>query len=242
MEGTFLEEELEKKEEVVEVVCESDSEEEEEEGADFEFAFVCRDPDTAEITADELFFNGQIRPTFPVPGCEHAGGDGGRGARASSTSGGDACDAIMLPLRKLLIEDRGAAGAAAEGEYCLWTPRSPAVPPSPGQCKKSRSTGSSSRRWRLRDLLHRSSSDGKDAFVFLSAETPAAPPPTAVEKWKGKSGNSSDGSKKKKKKAAAARPISAHEIYLRKRAVKEAHGPRYALPYRPGIMGFFSNA
>lgn len=231
MEGTFLEEELEKKEEVVEAGCASDSEEED---ADFEFAFVCRDPDTTEITADELFYNGQIRPVFnrELAAPEAGGGD----ARASSTSGGDACDAIMLPLRKLLIEDRGAGGAPAEGEYCLWTPRSPAVPPSPGQCKKSRSTGSSSRRWRLRDLLHRSSSDGKDAFVFLSAESPAA---ATTEKWKGKSGNSSDASKKKKK---SARPISAHEIYLRKRAAKEAHGPRYALPYRPGLMGFFSNA
>lgn len=229
MEGTFLEEELEKKEEVVEAGCASDSEEEEED-ADFEFAFVCRDPDITEITADELFFNGQIRPAFPVFNRELTAPEaGGVDARASSTSGGDACDAIMLPLRKLLIEDRNAGGAPAEGEYCMWTPRSPAVPPSPGQCKKSRSTGSTSRRWRLRDLIHRSSSDGKDAFVFLSATT---------EKGKGKSGNSSDGSTKKK----AERPISAHEIYLRKRAVKEAHGPSYALPYRPGIMGFFSNA
>ena len=38
-----------------------------------------------------------------------------------------------------------------------------------GRCKKSSSTGScSSKRWRLRNLLHWSNSNGKDSFIFLS--------------------------------------------------------------------------
>ena len=48
----------------------------------------------------------------------------------------------------------------AEGTYCVWTPRA---------CKKSSSArSSSSRRWKLRDLLLiRSHSDGKEPIMFV---------------------------------------------------------------------------
>ncbi|KAK6155194.1 hypothetical protein DH2020_009442 [Rehmannia glutinosa] len=50
------------------------------------------------------------------------------------------------------------------GTYCVWRPKG-ADQPSPSRCKKSKSTGSASKRWKFRDLL-RSNSEGKDSFVF----------------------------------------------------------------------------
>ncbi|CAL9084327.1 unnamed protein product, partial [Musa textilis] len=55
------------------------------------------------------------------------------------------------------------------GTYCSWEPRKPKAP-AQGRCKKTSSTGSL-RRWRIRDLVkRRSQRDGKEKFVFLSAE------------------------------------------------------------------------
>ncbi|CAI0458510.1 unnamed protein product [Linum tenue] len=93
-------------------------------------------------------------------------------------------ETILRSLSELLMDDRDQQSSyssssseadelegAPEGSYCVWTPKiiSPSsvagASPSPGRCEKSNSTGSSAsttkRRWRLRDLLRRSSSDGK---------------------------------------------------------------------------------
>ncbi|KAG9151346.1 hypothetical protein Leryth_020951 [Lithospermum erythrorhizon] len=48
----------------------------------------------------------------------------------------------------------------------MWKPK--AAPPSPSMCNKSKSTGFGSKRWKLRDLLRRSNSEGKDSFIFLT--------------------------------------------------------------------------
>ena len=76
-----------------------------------------------------------------------------------------------LPLRKLMFEEGETASCSsstdesvdlegvAEGAYCVWTPNSVG-----SERKKSNSTGSTSKRWKLRvrDLLLRSHSDGKN--------------------------------------------------------------------------------
>ncbi|XP_042500458.1 uncharacterized protein LOC122078510 [Macadamia integrifolia] len=143
---------------------------------DFEFAFVARDPDGSPISADEIFDNGQIRPIYPVFNQDLLFADDSKLPKKSST--------LRLPLGKLMTEDRdfdndnfnppsSSSSEADEldslpaGSYCVWKPKS--VEASPDRCKKSSSTGSgSSKRWKFRDFLPRSNSDGKDTYVFLS--------------------------------------------------------------------------
>ncbi|XP_008787963.1 uncharacterized protein LOC120113340 [Phoenix dactylifera] len=113
---------------------------------DFEFTFAARDPEAeTSITADEIFSNGRILPSYPVFGSNFLISPAAEMERSSTSSDSSEAD-------------------AAVGAYCAWSR------PSAGQCKKSASTGSA-RRWRLRDLMvGRSHSDGKEKFVFLAAD------------------------------------------------------------------------
>ncbi|CAH8360933.1 unnamed protein product [Eruca vesicaria subsp. sativa] len=114
--------------------------------------------------------------------------------------------------------------------YCPWTPERSSTEMSPsGGCRKSKSTGSSStsswmrRRWRIRDLLKRSRSDGKQSLKFLEEEQPSSSPKTTAKK-------------KEKEK------VSAHEkFYLRNKAIKEEDKKRSYLPYKQDLVGIFSN-
>ncbi|XP_068638196.1 uncharacterized protein [Aristolochia californica] len=209
---------------------------------DFEFTFVVRDPDASPISADEIFANGQIRPMFPLFNRDVWFEDSTDGKGESSEP---PTAAVRVPLRKLFIDDREPATSSSEagelealpaGSYCVWTPRS--VPSSPDRCKKSNSTGSS-KRWRFRDLLHRSSSDGKETFLFLSPS--AAGKDGRVEAVKGK--KVAAGEARKAKSSDKAGPmVSAHELhYVRNRAIKEGDRRRSFLPYRQDIVGFFAN-
>lgn len=96
---------------------------------------------------------------------------------------------------------------------------------------KSNSTGFS-KLWRFRNEMNRSNSDGRDAFVFLEASaTSSESKPNAVNvDVKGK------GVKKVKKSTA-----SAHEVYMKQKGQSEEDKRRSYLPYRPGLMGFFTN-
>ncbi|KAL6997156.1 hypothetical protein U1Q18_007280 [Sarracenia purpurea var. burkii] len=179
------EEKLNDRDRVQTQVIEEDEEEgqearenfEEDEKDDFEFPSVCSDPIPA-ISADEIFYKGQIRPVFPIfgrdllfPNVEDRIGKV------------DCCKppthaSIRMSLRKLMSEDRDPPSCSSSetdeldgvpaGTYCVWTPKTAADVESTRRCKKSNSTGTS-KRWRFRDLIHRSNSDGKDTFVFLSS-------------------------------------------------------------------------
>ncbi|XP_016515387.1 uncharacterized protein LOC107832089 [Nicotiana tabacum] len=134
---------------------------------DFEFAFVNTESELSPISADEIFCNGQIRPIFNTDLFSHDVPFKNEKVSAPTAS-------IRLPLRKLFIAERETTPSEADnlesippGTYCVWRPRAAEDSPT-GQCKKSNSTGSSSKRWKLRDFLHRSNSDGKDTFVFLT--------------------------------------------------------------------------
>ncbi|XWS50958.1 hypothetical protein CRYUN_Cryun12cG0135800 [Craigia yunnanensis] len=158
-------------------------EEEDNEDDDFEFAFVCREPETSPISADEIFYNGQIRPIYPLFNTKLLNDDQiPDGENVDSTSFESKPRPHRLPLRKLMSEERETTSCSSSeadeldgvtpGTYCVWTPKggtsgSNIDQESPGRCKKSNSTGSS-KRWKLRDLLYRSNSDGKDTFVFLA--------------------------------------------------------------------------
>ncbi|XP_009588918.2 uncharacterized protein [Nicotiana tomentosiformis] len=135
---------------------------------DFEFAFINTESEFSPISADEIFYNGQIRPIFNTDLCSR---DVQFKVSAPTAS-------IRLPLRKLFIAERETTPSCSSSEaddlesippgtYCVWRPRA-AEDTLTEQCKKSKSTGSSSKRWKLRDFLHRSNSDGKDTFVFLT--------------------------------------------------------------------------
>jgi hypothetical protein len=224
---------------------------------EFEFAVVCREPEySSPISADEIFYNGQIRPLYPIfdqtlllddsyTNVNHS--------RASKTS-----THRRSPLKKLMVEERereqqeareplSCSSSEADeldgvppGTYCVWTPTKPssaatdAPPPpsssssSPGRRKKSLSTGSS-KRWKLRDLLYRSNSDGKDTFVFVT-------PSKKAEKHAAVAASKESGVKAK----VAPQQLDAH--YVRNSSAKEEdHKRRSYLPYRKDLVGFFAN-
>lgn len=110
----------------------------------FEFSFVPRNP----VSADDIFYNGQIRPIYPLFN---------QNAVVYAETTEPVARPRRLPLRELMFEERDKVNdknndldGVAEGTYCVWTP----------PCKKTNS--SSPKRWTLRNLLPRShSSDGK---------------------------------------------------------------------------------
>ncbi|GAV63782.1 DUF1645 domain-containing protein [Cephalotus follicularis] len=194
------------------------NEEDEDEDEEFEFAFVCKEPETCPISADEIFCNGQIKPTYPIFDTNLLQNTTKKSSRP--------------PLRQLFSEDRettttttpSCSSSEADeldglnpGTYCVWTPKK-AEEESPGRCKKSNSTGSSSKRWKFRDLLHRSHSDGKDRFVFLE--------PRKKSEEKVNNNNNNKG---------------VEDHYVRTRAIKKGDNKRSFLPYKQDLMGFFSN-
>ncbi|GAA0166008.1 hypothetical protein LIER_40102 [Lithospermum erythrorhizon] len=150
-----------------------------EDGDESEFSFANLDSEAPSlIPADELFTNGQIRPVFPVFDTElFLKNEEDHEIRNMITAAiGKAPSPpvkVRVPLGKLFIEEREPSSSAsssfsAEDEldgvpsemYCVWKPVNGESPRR--RDKKSKSTGmsTSSRRWRFRELIRRSSSDG----------------------------------------------------------------------------------
>lgn len=133
--------------------------------SDFEFTFVSTDP---VVSADDIFCNGQIKPMqYPVFGQNLLLNDEDD---AVSTVPNETTRRRRLPLRTLMFEESETTASCssstdesvdlegvAEGSYCVWNPNLVAI-----GSKKSSSTGSGSKRWKFRNLLIRSHSDGKD--------------------------------------------------------------------------------
>ncbi|EPS72757.1 hypothetical protein M569_02002, partial [Genlisea aurea] len=171
---------------------------EEQEEEDDEFSFMSGGDDlTSPVAAEDAFADGKIKPIFPL---------------LSSREN----------LPKVLDDDHRektlSDGEDATGPYCEWSSSRSggAAAKSGGACSKSNSTGFS-KIWRLRELVRRCNSEGRDAFVLVGG-----------------------GKGKKKIKTTS---FSAHEIYLKQRkAAKEDERRRSYLPYRPELMnGFFTN-
>ncbi|KAD4889004.1 hypothetical protein E3N88_21077 [Mikania micrantha] len=138
---------------------------------EFEFAVVCNDVNLSPISADEIFSQGHIMPRYPLfdrsllldvdPDPINVVNDTAETECKSSS------------LRKLFSEDRDFGSSSSSeaddlngitpGSYCVWKPKTE----SPERCKKSNSTGNSSRRWKFRDILYRSNSDGKESPFLL---------------------------------------------------------------------------
>ena len=222
--------------EVVEKKEENQGEDEE------EFSFVCANPDESPVSADEVFDNGQIRPIFPFF-------DRGL-VRTDAYDGGDhdgPSSSLRSPVRKLFVDQRDISSSSSEsddldeqpeGPYCNWSATT-AVEVSPQKCKKSNSTGFS-KLWRFRDLVSRSSSDGKDAFLFLN--------PLSTSSFRSEKTSSSEeknGVVRKVKAAKVWKPktaSSAHEKhYLMNRNKRESDKRKSYLPYKQDLFGFFTN-
>ncbi|KAL8533630.1 hypothetical protein ACS0TY_009868 [Phlomoides rotata] len=202
---------------------EDDEEEEEEE----EFSFMVGGANSSPIAAEDAFINGQLRSIFPLFN---------RDLLFSGEDSDDLLDNLPMrpPVKKIFVETGEGYGemtsSVAESEQVEWTDGK-AVEAAPEICKKSNSTGFS-KIWRFKELLGRSNSDGRDTFVFLNnAHAPAASVVAVKNETKAKVKKGTKG------KTAS---LSAHEVYLRSKAKAEGRRRTY-LPYRPELMGFFTN-
>ncbi|XP_022872837.1 uncharacterized protein LOC111391806 [Olea europaea var. sylvestris] len=130
---------------------------------EFEFAFVTSDSEfSSSISADEIFYNGQIRPVFPIFN---------RGLWIGNSDSSSKAP-ISLPLRKLFIQSEKTSSSPSEVDdldgvpaetYCTWRPKSGEAE---GRCKKSNSTGST-KRCKFKNLLNRSHSDGDQGTLDI---------------------------------------------------------------------------
>ncbi|CAA7410276.1 unnamed protein product [Spirodela intermedia] len=244
---------------------------------DFEFAFVSRvsfdgfDP----VAAEEIFSEGQILPVYPPVIDDHSleeseirRQDRHGGVHMDGEDGDEdvaAEKSVRHPLRKLFADDGDLTATSSSSEssesgelngvpgeiYCVWEPRSDL--PSPDLPKKSRSTGTSSKRWRLLDLVaSRSHSDGKDKFIFISASQSTA----AGEKSRKSSGDKNPPNTKKRESLAESKKNSnarartrvagmdmatAHRLFYMNGVAVSGDPRRSFLPYRKDLLGIFSN-
>lgn len=217
---------------------------------EFEFALAREEND---VLPDEFFYQGQIGPVYPVFRRDLllSYGESSMNSENRRLESSAEVECIKVPLSKLLEEtrrdenDRDPASCSSSeadeldsiptGTYCVWRPKVPETPP-PSRCKKSKSTGSASKRWKLPEFLRRSNSEGKDSFVLM---TP---------KQRDEKRDRTETSKKSTEKIAAVSssttgPPSAHEaLYVHNRAKKENDRRKSYLPYRPDLVGFFASA
>ncbi|KAM0009160.1 hypothetical protein Hdeb2414_s0095g00791301 [Helianthus debilis subsp. tardiflorus] len=239
---------------------EDDDEEDEEEEDDGDFTFMCvadNDNGNGSLTALE---NGQIRNVFPLfdQSLLLTGDydDGNRrfpidvpvdkvfieSPRRSPSDNGETDGSVRrlpieVPVDKVFIESprrSSSDNGETDGTGTLRRLQNES------EINKSNSTGFS-KLWRFRNNeMNRSNSDGRDAFVFLeSSVTGTTTATTSDGKPNGVKVNVGKGKGVKKGKKSTA---SAHEVYLKQKGGQtEEERRRSYLPYRPGLMGFFTN-
>lgn len=207
-----------------------DYDDDEEDEEDFSFSFACAgNGNESPISADDLFQNGQIKPVYQFFDQNISKADLPR----------------RPPVKKVFVEAEDVSTApvrAAEGGeeaaemYCAWAGK--AVEASAERCKKSNSTGFS-KLFRFRDLLSRSNSDGRDAFIFLNGSATTGSPKR--ESTSEKIGGEVGAAKPKTKKGGKGQTSSLADHYSRNRALREGDRRRTYLPYKPEVVGFFTN-
>ncbi|CAN4086181.1 unnamed protein product [Withania somnifera] len=219
-----------------------ENKEEEHSNADdeeFEFSFV-QESEISPVAADEIFHNGQIRPIYPIFNRNLLSDN-----EEFSSNSNSKPKSIRLPLRKLFLEEEREANSSCsssevddmegipEGTYCVWRPET--VEKSAGCCKKSHSTGSS-KRWKFRDLLYRSNSEGKDTYVFLTPSFKRKD--NKAKKRTTTTDNASKGTEKSKGVSVVEGSPAMHNY------VKNGGGEKRKtyLPYRQDLVGFFANS
>ncbi|CAH9083396.1 unnamed protein product [Cuscuta europaea] len=236
------------------VAAEFDKEEDEEGSDDFEFSLV---PEHFNAFSGDFVYGGQIGSAFPVFNQDLLLDEGflvrNRGQEGKEFRIPNEVDRpVRIPLRNLFLGEREEDAIRAQssssseaddelesvppGTYCVWRPRK--IETFPSVCEKSSSTGSVSKRGKLRKLLRRINSDGNERYVFLTPKgTEKSKQPGVVPEFTGKT------EARKIKGGAAAAPMAAHEaFYLRSKAAKEGEKRKSYLPYRRELVGFFANA
>ncbi|CAN1154624.1 hypothetical protein LINPERPRIM_LOCUS41214 [Linum perenne] len=223
--------------------CSDEDDEEEEDGGEFEFALVGRESggNTSPISADEIFYNGQIRPLYPefffngpVSQPLHSNFHSKPPYAEAKPIRGRRPALGMLFREEALDGDRGNSSSSSDeleripqGTYCVWTPNQSSRAEI---CKKSNSMGTASKRWKFRDLLYRSNSESsKDAFVF-------------AKKANG-SENRDGGCEEVKEKKVLKEGAEEEEGYAQKKSVAKESEKRWTfVPYRrKEMVGLFSN-
>ncbi|KZV23916.1 hypothetical protein F511_22491 [Dorcoceras hygrometricum] len=126
------------------------------------------------------------------------------------------------------------------GTYCIWRPKVVA-PPSPILCKKSKSTGSTTRSWKFSDLLRRSNSDGKDNYVFLTPKNRGLDQKTAQKVIEASKVRKIGGTKPVSSGGAPGSPSPHEVLYTWNRAMNSEKRKKSYLPYRRDLVGFFAN-
>ncbi|KAL1812451.1 hypothetical protein ACET3Z_022516 [Daucus carota] len=129
---------------------------------DFEFALASV---LSPVPADQIFFNGQIRPLYPHFKIEN-----------NNVASHAMPRAARLPLRKLFVVERELDNSVSScsssvtdelegvegGTYCVWDSKT--ADDSPEYCYKS---SHFMRRWKFRDFLQKSSSSGRNGLLEL---------------------------------------------------------------------------
>ncbi|KAF5732149.1 hypothetical protein HS088_TW18G00839 [Tripterygium wilfordii] len=126
---------------------------------EFEFSIVCREEESIPITADDIFYNGQIRPVYPLFNTDLLSNSLCAINEEPATMKTKATP-YPLPLRQLFSEEREltyttcSSSEADEldgpepGTYCVWRPKKAGESlPRPSD----KITGSS-KRWKFRNL------------------------------------------------------------------------------------------
>lgn len=214
---------------------------------DFEFVSVLK-------SEDVVFFDGRTGtgPVFPVFNRDLLKSpqqvDDIDDRRGGNPTAENDVRSMRVPLMKLFVEEEerdllpsSSSSEADEldgvptGTYCVWAPNNNnSVKNSPSLSKKSNSTGSLSKRWKLLNLLKRSNSEGKDAFVFL---TPSNSKKEEIIN-KAEVSNKAEDSKEKKAKFKGETVSSAHQAFYAKNKTDKR---RTYLPYRQDLVGFWTN-
>lgn len=192
-----------------------------------------------ELSSDQINNHGPVFPIF------------NRNYKDNVSNNEEEASTVRLPLKNLFLEENeeprlSSSSSSSESEadelesvppgtYCVWRPKDDVVS-SPASCKKSKSTGSASKRFRIRDLIKRSNSEGKasaSSLVFLTPKKDKI----VDEKLRLDSGKAAG-----KLRAPASPASSAHEtFYMQNRAMKEGEKRKSYLPYRKDLVGFFAN-
>ncbi|XP_022151187.1 uncharacterized protein LOC111019169 [Momordica charantia] len=206
-----------------------------------DFSFVCSNPDGSPISAEDAFVNGQIRPVFPVFDQR----------LLFSQTKAEETTSLPLPVRvrpqaqlkKLFMEDEELRSdtqdltRVAPEIYCEWSPRKVGEA-APELGKKSYSTGFS-KLWRFGDRIRRSSSDGKEAFVFLRSPSSGGGGEAKLKANGGSGSGSGSGRRTKGERETASCYHERH--YARNRAENEMNKRKSYLPYRSNLVGFFTS-
>lgn len=152
---------------------------------------------------------------------------------------------VIISLENLFLDHREDTPSSSSSEaeeledrnsrtFCVSWRKAGGGLPALGDCKKSKSTGSGSKGWRIKDIFGRSNSAGKDMILFLC--------PKKIDASKQKRRVNSGEVRKVPGKSKTTSSQSVHELfYVQKKAEQKGDKMKSYLPYKKDLLGFFIN-